>query len=264
MLKLRKIVSIKPDIQLSYTRKIWNIFTAGKNFLLLEIRDENTLSTTFDLYDFNKKEYVWKDLALDEQWRVGISYCNAQTILFHQYATGSVPTVAELIAVDLLSGNKIWQVGNFQPLEFGRNYVKGLKDNHEMFVAMDSGEISAEADNFSKPDEMNMPLLPLRYLPDTDNFAFVKQYVEKFLSETPEGSAEYLEHDKNIFLSYHKREADRLVVKLLGITSEGNIWLDQKVGEGEKMSGDIFFIWNDHLVFVQGKHELKAIKLKGE
>jgi hypothetical protein len=257
-------VSIKPDIHLIYSEKIWNIFTAGNKFLLLEIRDENTLSTKFDLYNFNEKEYVWKNLTLDEQWRVGISYCNAQTILFHQYGMGSVPSVAELIAVDLTSGNKKWQVKDFQPLEFGRKYVKGLKDNHQMFVAMDSGKIVAEVGNFFEPDVMNMPLLPLRYLPDTDNFAFVKQYVGKFLGETPEGSAEYLEHNNNIFLSYHRREENQLIVKLLAITSEGNIWLNQKIDVGEKLSSDIFFIWNDHLFFIEGKHELKAIKLKGE
>ena len=259
-----KNVTIKPDIHLSYTENIWNIFTAGKKFLLLEIRDENTLSTKFDLYNFFSKEYAWKDLALEEQWRVGVSYCNDKRALFHRYAMGSVPTIAELTAVDLPTGQKMWHIENFQPLEFGTEYVKGIKDDREIFVALDSGEILTQVADFSEADVMNMPLLPLTYLPDTDNFVSVKQYIQKFLGDNPEGSIEYLEHNNNIFLSYHRKREDKLQVKLVCISTEGNIWLNEKVDESGKMSGGIFFIWNDHLVFVQGKHELKAIKLKGE
>lgn len=255
---------LKPDIHLTYQTRIWNIYTAGANFLLLELRDDQTLSASFDLYNIHSKSYQWQDLILQENWRIGVSHCTESIIIFHRYESGTVPAIDTLFGYDLKTGKEKWQQDNVQPVDFGVQYIKGILDDHEVYVDIISGEIANEVDNFFEENIIERPVVPLNYTADSTNFVPVKKFVEQYFNYTPVGPAEYLEYHSHIFLSFHIKKDKGYEIRLVALTKSGNIWLDQKVDGGDKYFSDIFFIWTGHLFFIEGKHQLKAIKLKQE
>lgn len=252
----------KPDIHLTYNTRIWNIFIAGDSWLLLELRDEHTLSASFDLYEISSRSYLWKNLVLPEPWRVGVSHCGKETIIFHRFESGTVPAVAELSGYDTKTGMEKWVRQGFQPRGFNQYEVRGVQDDREVFLNINTGEFSDEAGEYSDDNLIEEPIIPLNYTAESSNFESIRKFVKQQYQKEPVGLAEYLEYNRDIFLAFHIKEEDRYHVRLAALTAEGNIWLDLKVDEVEKFSSDIFFIWNRCLFFIEGKHQLKAIKLK--
>ena len=265
--KYIKKVLIKPDIQLHYSEKIWNVVPLGEKYLLLELRDENTMTVYYDLYEFNTSTYQWQKLKIGEGWKTGICYGDEQTIILHEFKTGTIPAIANLTGIDCLTGKTIWRCNDFQPIAYGERLIKGSIGNKRMILSVQTGELTEDVDNFEVFDKINHVSRPLTYIEATGNFNTVKDFVKSYFNEVAEGSAEYLEYNNHLFIAYHTTANDisaRYNVKLIGMTKNGEIWLKEELSNNNALMLDIFFIWNNYLIFFKSQHELQAINLNNK
>lgn len=234
------------------------MYTSESKYLMLELRNEDTLSTFYDLYNIQKGDYQWRDFQA--QWRVGVSYFDEEVFVLHEYGTGTLPGVEKLLVYNTSTREKINQINHLQPHSFTRNYVQGTDvENNIKIIDLHTGD-EIDDNNLLSQDVMNTLLLPLTYKEETDNFVTVKEFVARYLQKEAVGLAEYIEYKDFIFLSFHMRE-ELLENWLVGINSKGEVWLKEQIDKGDKYFSDTFFIWQNYLMFVVGKHELKAIKL---
>ncbi|MGK7390495.1 MAG: DUF4905 domain-containing protein [Candidatus Cyclobacteriaceae bacterium M2_1C_046] len=249
---------VTPDLQLKYSSSIWNLFAAESKYLMLELRDENSLTAVYDLYDIEKGGYQWKNLSAS--WRAGVSHFNKSIFVLHEYGTGTLPRVERLIVYTTATGEKINEIENMQPQKFTGRYVIGAdSENNTLTIDLFTGE-EVNGNINSSNDEMNTVHLPLTYKEETDSFIVVKEFVARYLQQEAIGIAEYLEFNDYIFLSFHVKN-ELLENWLVVIDQKGKIWLKEQIDKGDKYFSDTFFIWQNYLMFVIGKHELKAIKL---
>lgn len=249
------------EILLKYTAAIWKIYISEDKFLMLEIRDESTMTTSFDLFDIQQQKYQWRDQTFEEDWRVGISYLTNQIFVVHVFGSGNLPNIEKLLVFSTVNSEQINTLDNIQPQFFDSSTVTGT-DNEGNIKSFDllTGEEKAGKQKFSSEDVMNKANLPLTYTEDSDNFVTVKNFVSKYLQEEATGMAEYLEYKENIFLSYHVK-GKLLDCYLLGISKSGDVWLNEHIDKSDKYISDTFFIWQDYLIFIKGKNVLKAIKI---
>lgn len=251
---------VKPEIHLKYTSVIWNIYTSEDKFLLLELRDETSMSTYFDLFNINRREYIWQHFSTDEQWRIGLSYFAGDFFVVHEYDQGTLPKIKKLLVYSTAEAKKLNEINNIQPMDFRGTIVKGTdSEGNEIYLDILSGN-EVDKDKFPPTNEMNRITFPLTYKEGTDHFTTVKAFVKSYLNKEAFRDVAYCEYNDYIFISFHLKE--KLDENwLVGVSKEGNIWLKEQVDQGEKLHSNMWFIWQDHLIFLVGKKELKAIKL---
>lgn len=260
--EINEIVQKNPDIKLSYSARIWNLFTVGESMLLFELRDDDTMTAFFDLYDLDKKKYKWRNVIFNESWRVGVSFANEKVIINHQFQSGTIPAIEKIMALETETGKLLWELLGVQPLEFGKDNFLGLQEDKKTFFDLSTGQQLPQRIEISLEEKKNNVQLPLTYHEDTNAFQTVASFIQRKMNVEPVGISEYLETEKNVVLTYHTtKDNDLLEVFIVGLRKDGEIWLHKKLDEGKNLSSDTFFICYNYLIFVEGKHLLKAIRL---
>jgi len=244
---------------------IWNtLAVADKNLLLLEIRNAEQKQVTFAALDFQKNDFLWKDVALEESWWVEQSAAADGIILYTLYTDTQNPDRKALLAYSLEDHKLIWWNNDFSLISVSGGKVLGFssKFSKDSWVSLHSGKpVPANSDPGQVQTRGIGFIRPFQYTDTTRYFSTVQTFLRSKLNLSAVVALEYLEHETLIFISFNVNE-NGLANYLLVLSADGDVLLHEKLDEPQKGIGlDTFFILNGCLFFVKNRRELVSYSI---
>lgn len=235
-----------------------------ENRLVVEVRDDVNFRVTFSLFDYAKKEFIWKDVSLPESWWVSLAAVNNDTVLLNRFLNkGGNPDRKSLIALDSSTGAVRWELEEFSFYDWNKGEVFGYRTKDDpvpVTVMLSTGEV-VEKSWQPQRQEFIERLVPVFYPEGTPHFDTIKKFTAQTDYILAKG-VEYLEFNSSIIMSIYVQESEKLANYLLVFNETGELTLTVQLGE--KLAGlgsETFFILSGCLFLVQNKTDLAAYRL---
>jgi hypothetical protein len=234
------------------------------NILIIETRDDKNFKTKFSALDFNKNEFIWKEIELPEAWWIGLTAANENTLLFHTFINKGNPDQKNLLAIDIYGQKIRWEVKEFSFFDWNDFEIYGYKTNGELAkatIGIESGAVKEQSWEAVPEPKSELAVRPQLHTEGTPHFETVKKFMEQKANVHLTGGAEYLEYADWIIISAYLNE-NGLANYLYVFDRTGKLVLQEKLGE--KLQGlgmDTFFILSGCLFLVKNKSELVAFRV---
>lgn len=256
-------MSLRPRFKFSkqFSGVIWNTLAVPQTSLLIvEVRDDQNFVTNFSALDYTTEKFVWQDLTFQERWWIGFTAANPQLILFHTYVNRSNPDHKNLIAYDIFDQKIRWEVGEFSFLDWNDSMIWGYRTEKEIVpatISIQTGKVT-EQQWAAEPAQTGLDLeKPTRYLDGSAYFETVRKFVSERTPYSIVNGVEYLEWRDWIMVSAYQPQGDKLANYLLVFNKEGELVMEEKLGENLTGLGtDTFFILAGCLILVKNRTEL--------
>ncbi|HEY6953584.1 MAG TPA: DUF4905 domain-containing protein [Bacteroidota bacterium] len=92
---------------------IWRLLASESGELIGECRDEEKKLVSFFALQGESGKVLWQNLVLDEKWWTGIEEISGGVILLHGFSSPDLPGHQGIIAVDLMTGERLWTSPDF-------------------------------------------------------------------------------------------------------------------------------------------------------
>lgn len=238
------------------------IASLEQNLLFLEVRIGDIFQVEFSALDYKTNQFIWKDWRMKESWWIGLTAANSQTLLLHTFVNKGNPDHKNLIACDIFSKVIRWEVGEFSFYDWNEQTIFGYRTKEDITPAqihIESGEVRETQWEFIEEKSEVNSLRPVQFLEGTQHFETIQRFAFQKLNKTILKGVEYIEFDNWIVVSIYIQESEGLANYLIVITKEGEIVLEEKLGEKlEGLGVDTFFILSGCLFFVKNRLELVA------
>ena len=87
----------------------WRLLPTRNGLIVGEDRDVESKSVAFFCIDRLSGNVAWSDLRFPAQWWIGLESVQRNVVLLHEYATPDMPDHQKIIAVDLFTGQRLWE-----------------------------------------------------------------------------------------------------------------------------------------------------------
>jgi hypothetical protein len=148
LFSLFKDGKIKPAWQFEALGQVWRILFSGSGRIVGEDRDEGKKEVTFFCLDEAKGEVLWKDVAFEERWWIGIETFYGGIVYLHEYIKPDLPQHKKIIALDLESGKLLWRNDELEPLFVAGGKFIAVRSSFEKRILYElnpaTGEIERE------------------------------------------------------------------------------------------------------------------------
>jgi len=257
--------TLKFNFSKTFTGVVWTTLAVPeRNVLIIEARDEASHEARFSAIDYQKGEFLWQNVLLEESWWVGLTAATPDVLLFHLYHSTENPDDKGLIAYDINQQKILWQYDHFSFACLGSNAVQGYFTDQEMktaSVSLNTGQILEQSSSMKTTGQNISLRRPFQYAAGQKHFETVAAFLEHKLDVKPVTSVEYLEYNELIFVSYYIQE-NSLANYLVVLQENGAIVQQKKMDDGLKGLGlDTFFILSGCLFFVRNKCELVSYRI---
>jgi hypothetical protein len=253
------------DFSYAFSGVIWSTLVEGtRNRLYLEVRNAQEKKVTFSALNLQNNQWLWKDMAFEEPWWIGLGAVAGDVLLFTVYNDTNNPDKKSLIGYDVVKKQIVWWHNSFSLTVANSRYVKGLDTRFpgkETVLDLFTGNPVTHGD-FDLEDVQNFPVIrPFQYEEGTAHFDTVRHFLQTRLGVAPLATIEYLEFESLIIVSFFVNEHD-LANYLYGFDANGKLLMKEKLGENLKGVGlDTFFVFSGRLIFVRNKNELRSYKI---
>ncbi|MGC3947270.1 MAG: DUF4905 domain-containing protein [Chryseolinea sp.] len=258
---------MKRRIELNFSHEfngtIWkSALSQTTAVLLLEIRDGQAKRTTFAALNLADGKLLWRDMAFEELWWIGLEAIQDSVALFSLFTDAANPERKSLIAYDVFKRTMLWWHNDFSLSTLGLNCVAGITSQYghkEIALDLETGK-----ETTFKPDGDKDAIIkrPSQYVEGHSYFATVRTFLTSRFNFEPVVSLEYLEDNSLIFISCYDRKDDGLSNDLFVVSADGEILLRENLGSQLKGIGqDTFFIYGGSVIFVKNRGELFSYKI---
>ncbi len=221
----------KPPLKFSYETKqnIWKIHAFPESkYLILELRDQETLQVTFDILTL-AGEVVVQQIRFEEDWWISVEQIINNEAIFYTFDSAGNPEVKSLIAFDISKSKTKWTKEPFDLAAY-------LNEN--------GGDKNINVSN------------PFHYSQGSEYFKTVENFIKQFLNVHITRGVDYMEYKSNVLISYFIESEEKLVNKLLVINENKEVLLHEELGIFDNgISDNNFFIINNTLIFVKAFRE---------
>jgi hypothetical protein len=274
-----------PNWSYSCVHTFWRLKTSLDGFIVGE--DRNTLQKTVSFFCINEKtgEVLWKNRVFDEKWWLSFEIIYDGVIFFHEYSSPDLPEPKKIIAVDIHTGNILWENPDYKLLfaYSGNAYV--LKQGYvNQFFELDITSGTIERDLGFDVSYVSS-LQNLAEKQQTGTNVFLPEYIEKKIFfqekeyqlilkklnfEKVTGIIEQYRNAKYVALSFYENmnpnsfENDliqRLYIFKTERTSYKKVFEEILIQHATTAIANAFFIKHEMLYFVKEKKILSAISL---
>jgi hypothetical protein len=147
----------KPAWSYGVKGEIWRIHSSAAGTLVGEERRIDEKKALFFCLDREDGEELWRKESPGDNWWIGIEAVYGDTVFFHGFTSPDLPQHRGIIAVDTLTGKKLWEDKQLAWLGAGKDVVLGSAQTP-------GGQVFAELDRRSgllrrKVDEAELPAL---------------------------------------------------------------------------------------------------------
>ncbi|MDE3057043.1 MAG: DUF4905 domain-containing protein [Bacteroidota bacterium] len=88
---------------------LWRLLFSETNFIVGEDRDTAKKSVTFFCLNAHNGDVLWRDMAYDEAWWIGIEAIVDDRVYLHGFHKPDMPEHSKITAVDLATGKVLWR-----------------------------------------------------------------------------------------------------------------------------------------------------------
>jgi hypothetical protein len=212
--------------------------------ILLEVREENETLTYYkvNLDSGESDRYSFPDIS----WWSRVVFFTDQLVLVQEFDEDSNP---DQVKLHMYSWNKglLWSKDDTRLLEIT---AQGLMlSGHNKEVDPNTGEISAEA-----PQPIaRLPLeFPWHYTEDDEYFSLVSEFINNRTGDSPVRAIDYFETEGTAVFSYYQKAEEGLRLKLMGVSEDGNVMLNEILADDlQGIADPTFLISEMNIIFVK-------------
>lgn len=125
---------IKPLWIHSSPNVLWRVMFSHNGLIIIEDRNTETKSATFSCLHSATGKPFWKEKVFGEQWWIGLDGITADRLYLHGFKKPDMPENKNIIAVDVTSGEVLWQNNECTFSTIQSPFIYGYKDLFERRV----------------------------------------------------------------------------------------------------------------------------------
>jgi hypothetical protein len=278
--------NIKPEWFFSQTGNLWRFIFGGDNIIVGETRDLKERKVYFFTVDIKSGKTLLKDFLFEDgNYWISIEGATSDIVFLHRYEKPELPYHKNIIALDIRTGNKLWENDYYLYLFNTKSKLYAYKQKFEstdiVELNMNDGSVirkfaEDENTNIHKIREANDDL----FLEFTDYPVKLENSCnENILSITKEetgnnkikGNIEYIV--KNNLLIFNYYVSSGIDLNDINRNIYENRFCIYDLNSGEKIFSDIlnkksmydvpdnFFVKDNFLFYLREKKEIVAIKI---
>jgi hypothetical protein len=107
---------------------IWRIHPTSQGVLMGEERRIDQKKALFFCLDCQNGRELWQQPSPGDAWWIGIETVCRDTVFFHGFATPNLPLHRGVIALDVLTGNKLWEDKELEFVGSADDFVVGSQE----------------------------------------------------------------------------------------------------------------------------------------
>lgn len=256
---------------------LWRVVPTGRGVLVCETRDVEKKMTHFAGVNQTNGRLVWQNSSLGEQWWLGVEAVCGDVLLLHKFAKPDMPEHRGMLAVDVGSGQLLWQNDELKFQAAGDDFFVASQrsltgeqffqfDHRTARVLREVASRATEWGNISGRMEKQLFPLPLSRL-EPENSAIAARIRSHCDAKNVVGAVEYIEHERALAFSFHERRSSSsdeyaaLDHRLIILSNDDMIFSDIIKRNSPVFVPDSFFVENDLLFFVRERTKLTAVPL---
>jgi len=99
---------LRPLWEFSARHVLWQVHAGSDLFLVGEDRNLEKKEVSFFCLNARDGSILWRDVALDESWWVGVEALHEDWVIFHRFASPDMPGHRGVTVASLRSGKLLW------------------------------------------------------------------------------------------------------------------------------------------------------------
>lgn len=275
---------IKPAWQFEAAGQLWRILFSGSGRIVGEDRDEGKKEVTFFCLNETNGEVLWKDVAFEERWWIGIETFYDGIVFLHEYIKPDLPQHKKIIALDLESGKLLWRNDELEPLFVAGEKFYAVRSSFEKRIIYElnptTGKIERE---FSEGGEEFDPaqrrlditqqdfVFPGIFEAGVEHENELKDIIQAHCDfRKLVGSVEYIYRSGLLFFNYHERTASssleqpalKNLFKVVNTNKNRVIHSEVINVNASAPTPDSFFLKGTQLFYIKDKKLLVAFHLE--
>ncbi|WP_259069775.1 DUF4905 domain-containing protein [Mucilaginibacter sp. X4EP1] len=253
-------MSTQSIISKKFNGIIWRIeIDEITNTLFIEIRNNEDRNVFFAAINLKTADVYFEEFTTPEKWLTGIEAAFNNVLLLHYYQSETGPVHKGLLAIDALTSEILWSNYNFA---FDHLSVNGpiIYDTRVQPRKLFLADIHTGVTRGIFDASVNKELINNIILPQLIGF---DELLLKLIPAQPVGNmVHYLEYNNFRIVSLHALKDDRLTQSLFIVDGVGNVVYDDLLNHDiQKIQPEAFMMYNNYLLYIKNKSELKVISL---
>ena len=242
---------LKKNSHFFTTDKIWKIVLDEKEeILVIESRDELGREAKFTAASIHGGLF-WVEHIFEEPWWTTLQTTETGVALFTELAGEDSPTAKSITAFHIDDGKVMWKVDG--ALESANAQFVNLRkaDGSLLTLQLKDGKTAEKQQTSLNPTE-RATVYPSRYLPNTDNFNLVAQFLAEKYKKKAVLAIDYAIAHGYIFIGFYETEGARFRNTIFILTQkDGELIGSALVAKNLKGLGDIsYFIYENQIFYV--------------
>lgn len=271
---------IKPIWSFNANGLIWKLLASSDGYIVGEDRQKDAKTVTFFCIDLALGNVLWKDKKFDESWWVGLEAVHKNVVFIHEYATPDMPGHKKIYALDVPTGNPLWENEDNQYIfSVGENvYTVREKFESRAFTELhfrtgsvvrelDAQTVNALRDASPQPEEpFNFPVMLDPGKPESFQIVKILESNSYLMADIP--YIETMERNETVIIGLYKNISptpDEVSMEqhlMIMDRADERMVFHELLNQGAKMPvPDAFFGKDNFVYFIREKHILTAITL---
>lgn len=243
----------------SFKSDVWEVLSSGSR-LLITTRDSEALEVSFSLFDFDKQDFLWKNISFEENWWISAYYFSDNTIVFQTYNDTQNIEARSAFGFDVISMEALWSIEDVKLSRESDSLLKvaSLKSPEESFLMnINTGEEVTSVEGSLPQVESDRAIFPIHYEQENSHFETISRFLMSKGISKPDESCDYLEMEGFFAIASNFKNDTGYNLDLFVFSQEGDLLLNESLDKEMKgLATGTFFIVNQALIFVKEKRDL--------
>lgn len=263
-------INLKPSWQFSAQNILWRVMFSENGLILGEDRDTEKKMVTFFCIGAKNGKPLWTNKTFGDQWWIGLDGVTSDRLYLHRFRKPDMPEHKSIIAVELRTGNLIWQNSECTFLALHPPFVFGYKDLFERRVYYkiegSTGETIEELQTIPAGIEPNMQyektdfLFPNSLTENEEQLWNIVHTVKEF------ASAEFIDIGRLWIINLYTRHADpnnglKNSLIIIDSTTKKKVYSDVLNEFTQYAVPDSFFLDKNTLYYIKERKTFVALNL---
>lgn len=254
--------NLQKNFSCAFDGKVWNIESEinGK-YLIIEVRNEETFTTSFFVYDSQNNQLIGEAIGLDETWWTGVTYAVNDVIVFHTFQDTDNPLDKKFLAMDKNSRKILWEKSDLTFKQFGKEFLLGTRGDDLLYINIKTGQEEKDKNGIGTLENKWLQF-PFHYVPNSEHHKTVYDFLGLIGMDSDKNyGIDYLEKDGIVIISYYTKK-EYLENRLIVINTDRKVLLEEVLGSQLKGIADRpFFVNHDSLIFVKNSTDFLSYQL---
>lgn len=261
--------------------QIWRILISDDGLIVGEDREIDKKQVSFFCLNADNGLALWRDKTLQTPWWIELSMIHRNVVFFHEFESADLPEHKRIIALDLHTGDLLWENPEFRLLFASDESVYVQKNTFENLLYFEleyeSGNVLREV-NQSHINALRGDILSKKkfafhtpqvlHLQNTSKNAIITILENRKSKNNLLEYAEYWSNDSIVVTCYYEnigstleQKRMRQLIEVFDIQRSKSIFVDEILASAVSIVPNGFFYMDGSIFYVQERNNLKAVQL---